>query len=305
MIDTTTALGATTRNKVSPHGRGASNATRPAAHAHHNGTLATTAGACDQSASASATASPAANGKTAQLSPRTPQADVWHLLSGSSRGRPYTTKFMPSTPLAAGMATGVGSLRTAMPTRPPPSCCGAFPSFRLRPSSRSAARAKGVLAQWMHGVVGIDVADDGAIRISRRPRPAGVGVEVELRVDAHAGLVAFVDADRIALPGPRSTSRRKSTGPLTLGLALTDAGVSPVRAFASRDAGGSRWAVGYSSALRRPPAEQLARVVLRRARAGAVAQRRPPLDREFATDCPVRRPGRAALSHRRTRLRCR
>src|SRR5690242_10980216 len=67
MIARSTAAGATTRNAVSPQGRGASNAINPTAHAAHNNTAATRAGLVSQPSSASVNAMPAETGSSAHV----------------------------------------------------------------------------------------------------------------------------------------------------------------------------------------------------------------------------------------------
>jgi hypothetical protein len=66
--DESASNGATTRNNVVPHGRGASSASSPAAHAAHANTVAKRAGPTGQPRTASANASPAVAGSTIHTS---------------------------------------------------------------------------------------------------------------------------------------------------------------------------------------------------------------------------------------------
>ncbi len=124
--------------------------------------------------------------------------------------RPYTTNFMPSTVLAAGIATGVGSL--------PHRDAGAAAALVLRclpdlppvPQLPHRSLREGVLAQWLHGVPGVVVDDNGSFAIAGVVDPRAP-VSAVLQADAHAGLVGFVDA-AVALPRPPRASKRRSPG---------------------------------------------------------------------------------------------
>src|SRR5262249_15034787 len=59
---TRSAAGARTRSNANPSGRGANNATAPATQPAHSRTVATIAGACDQSDNASARIVPTVSG---------------------------------------------------------------------------------------------------------------------------------------------------------------------------------------------------------------------------------------------------
>src|SRR3954451_22561493 len=65
---TKTDAGAMTRSAVRPHGRGASNATKPTAHAAQSNTPATRAGPVAHPSSASVSATPADTGYSAHVS---------------------------------------------------------------------------------------------------------------------------------------------------------------------------------------------------------------------------------------------
>ena len=214
--------------------------------------VATTAGACDQSASASASASPAANGKQRPAEPRTPQEDVRHLLSGSSRGRPYTTNFMPTTVLAAGMATGVGSLPHRDADAAAALVLRCLPELPAAPQLPQRSAREGMLAQWMHGVVGVDVADDGAIRDQRRPRPAGVGGSRTARRRARRRRrVRRRDRRAASRPEARQGAGDRAVDARPRAHRCRRRAVARVRA---RDAGGSRVGRRTRALLRRPPA---------------------------------------------------
>jgi hypothetical protein len=134
----------------------------------------------------------------------------------------------------------------------------------------------------MHGVVGIEVADDGSFAITGDLDPRAA-VTVDLRVDAHAGIVALVDAID-ALPRAPKYVKAQVTGPLTLGTALVHEGIAPSRAYATGTRVAREWALGieryFSSRL-----PDCALVLF--FDEPALVQWRgtsPPLDPELATD---------------------
>jgi hypothetical protein len=189
---------------------------------------------------------------------------------------------MPSTVLAAGMATGVGSLPHRDADAAAALVLRCLPEFPAAPQLPHRSAREGVLAQWMHGVAGVDVADDGTIAVSDDLDPRAA-VEVELRVDAHAGVVAFVDAVE-TLPRAPKQVKVQVTGPLTLGLALRDAGAPAARAFAMGARVAREWSLGLEQyfATRLPDSG----LVLFFDEPSLVRWRRsePPFDSEMATD---------------------
>ncbi|MGH8977333.1 MAG: hypothetical protein ACRDV7_04600 [Acidimicrobiia bacterium] len=149
---------------------------------------------------------------------------------------------MPSTVLAAGMATGVGSLPHRDADAAAALVLRCLPDLPAAPQLPQRSARESILAQWMHGVVGIDVADDGSFAITGDLDPRAA-VTVDLRVDAHAGIVALVDAID-ALPRAPKHVKAQVTGPLTLGTALVREGVTPSRAYATGTRVAREWALG-------------------------------------------------------------
>ncbi|MGQ0823936.1 MAG: hypothetical protein ACT4OX_02705 [Actinomycetota bacterium] len=188
---------------------------------------------------------------------------------------------MPSTVLTAGIATAIGSLAhhdaraaAALVTR----CLPELPAAPQLPNRR-----EGVVTQWLHGVPGVEILDDDTLVLTEHGDPLAP-VCTDLTVATHGGLLAFVD--EIATV-PRAARRVKAqvTGPLTLGVALTAAGLAPTNAFplAARAAGTWARAVEDLFAQRLPDAA----LVLFFDEPALVCWRgdgEPPLDREVATD---------------------
>jgi hypothetical protein len=190
---------------------------------------------------------------------------------------------MPSTVLAAGLATGVGSLPHRDADAAAALVLRCLPDLPAAPQLPQRSARESILAQWMHGVAGIDVADDGSFAITGELDPRA-SVTVDLRVDAHAGIVALVDAID-ALPRAPKYVKAQVTGPLTLGTALLHHGVPKSRAFALGTRLAREWALGIERyfAARLPECtlvlffDEPALVQWR-------AAEDPPLDAEYATD---------------------
>jgi hypothetical protein len=189
---------------------------------------------------------------------------------------------MPSTVFAAGMATGVGSLPHRDANDAAALVFRCLPELPAAPQLPHRNPREGMIAQWMQGVDGVVVDDNGALCVigeldSSRP------VDVELRPDAHAGLLAFIDA-AAAAPRPPARVKAQVTGPLTLGVALERAGVPAAQAFAVAAQVAREWAIAIELyvATRIPDSKLL----LFLDEPALVRWRRDdaPLDRELATD---------------------
>lgn len=183
--------------------------------------------------------------------------------------------------LAAGIATGIGSL--------PHSDAGAAAALVLRclpelPAAPQLPRRSSrelLVAQWASGIPEVRVEADGSL--TRVHADADQPVVASFDDDAHGGLLAFLDvASR--QPTPLRRVKVQVTGPLTLGVALVDAGVPHHVAF-SRGAQAARaWALAVEQlVLAHLPTTDLVlfydepALVLWRDGDG-------PLDREDATD---------------------
>jgi methionine synthase II (cobalamin-independent) len=189
---------------------------------------------------------------------------------------------MPASVLAAGIATGVGSLphrdahdAAALVLR----CLPDLPNVPQLPRRHAL---EGMLAQWLHGVDGVSVAPDGTLRVDGDidPHPT---IEIDFASDAHGGLVAFTDA-ALALDKAPARVKAQVTGPLTLGVTLTRLGVATTHAFpaAARIARDSAIALEQYFAARLPDTA----VIVFFDEPALVEWRgdSPPLDRELASD---------------------
>lgn len=96
---------------------------------------------------------------------------------------------------------------------------------------------EGMVARWLECLPEVVVADDGSIAVE-----SGVSGEPEpdLDTEAHRGLAAFLD--RLAGGGAPPAVKLQVAGPLTLGMALLQAGVPAPRAFTRAADATSAWA---------------------------------------------------------------
>jgi hypothetical protein len=180
------------------------------------------------------------------------------------------------------MATGVGSL--------PHQDAGAAAALVLRclpelpavPQLPCRSPREQMITQALQGVSGVEIARDGSFTVTDALGPH-VAIDTSIDRSAHGGLLAFVDAAN-ALPRPPKRVKVQVAGPLTLGVALSRAGVPRARAFATAARIAREWANAIEAYLR----QQLpgSAVVLFYDEPALVQWRNddPPLDRELATD---------------------
>ena len=221
----TTASGATTRSNVRPHGRGAKSASSPPAHAIHNSAAATVAGSDDHPSSASANAAPHETGSTthsnrAHHSQADDDCTRSILRSSMSHARLATDR------LRTGMATGIGSLPHRDAVEAAACVLRCLPELPCAPQLPHRSPAEAMLAQWT-----------GA---------------PEFTIEAHGGLLAFLDA-AAARPSPPAVVKVQLVGPLTLGVAFRDEGSDLDHAFA----GAVDVCRAWTSALTRLVADRL------------------------------------------------
>jgi len=137
---------------------------------------------------------------------------------------------MPSAVLAAGIATGVGSLPHRNASQAAASVLRCLPDLPAAPQLPARSAYEQMIAQSLRGVAGVAVDGAGHVRVDGA-FDAAAAYDVNLDAEGDAGLLAFVD---VAASAPRPPRRVKAqlTGPLTLGTALARAGVPPDAAFA-------------------------------------------------------------------------
>jgi hypothetical protein len=157
-----------------------------------------------------------------------------------------------------------------------------LPGLPAAPQLPSRTPLEGMIAQWLRALPEVVLADDGTIeRIDLSAVEAPIVVTFD--ATAHGGLLAFLKhASR--QPQPPALVKVQLTGPLTLGIALADAGVPVPIAFERAGVLARTWA----RALDHLVADQLpsSELVLFFDEPGLVAFRdgEAPIDRERATD---------------------
>lgn len=146
----------------------------------------------------------------------------------------------PRTALPAGLATGIGSLPHTDAATAANVSLRLLPGLPAIPQLPRRSAHESMNAQWLRALPEVVVGDDGSISIDDDADPDGP-LDFSFDEFAHGGLLAFVEH---AAKLPRRPTRVKAqiTGPLTLGVALTELGVPEDFAFprASRVARG--WA---------------------------------------------------------------
>jgi hypothetical protein len=127
------------------------------------------------------------------------------------------------------MATAIGS----MPHRDAQSAAAlvlrCLPDVPAAPQLPCRTPLEGVIAQWAGAVPGVVVHDNGTLELAGPIDPLAP-LQPEFTNDAHAGLLTFLDVAATQLRQPRQV-KLQVVGPLTLGVALVDAGADAELAF--------------------------------------------------------------------------
>lgn len=192
---------------------------------------------------------------------------------------------MPSGPdgdsLAPGLATSIGSLPHTDPRAAAQLVLARHPSLPAAPELPRRARDEGVIQRSVRALPEVRIARDGTIHVD--PALQDAPIRPVLDDVAHAGTLAFVDAVAASKQPPRRV-KMQTAGPLTLGLALFDAGMPRARAFRR----GAQLARAWATALEDVVADRLpgTSLVLFFDEPGLVVWRDddPPLDHEAAVD---------------------
>jgi len=189
---------------------------------------------------------------------------------------------MPSAVLAAGIATGVGSLPHRDPSQAASAVLRCLPDLAAAPQLPLRSARERMLAQALHGVPGLDVAETGEVLVDAS-FDANAAYDAHIDAEADGGLLAFVDAV-VAMPRRPRRVKAQLTGPLTLGTALARAGVRTGDAFAFAGRAARARARAIESVFREKLPDSS--LVLFFDEPALVLWRddRAPLDRELATD---------------------
>lgn len=183
----------------------------------------------------------------------------------------------PSWPV--GVATGIGSLPHLDPAAAAQLVLEVTAALPAAPQLPRRSPLEQMVVQWVRALPEVRVEPDGTF--SLRPQAGQGPLSTTFDADAHAGLLAFVDA--AASVAPRRV-KLQCTGPLTLTLALQAAGLPVDRALTRATDCARSWA-GALAALataRLPSAIPL--VVFDEPGLVAWSRRRAPVDRDTAID---------------------
>jgi hypothetical protein len=150
---------------------------------------------------------------------------------------------MPDTVFVPGMATAIGSLPHRDAAAAAALVLRCLPELPAAPQLPIRTPLEGFVAQWARAIVGLEVEADGALTPASH-FDAHADIVPIFDSLAHGGLLAFLDAAE-ALPTPPRRVKVQCAGPLTLGVALVDAGVDSDDAFEL----GARTARAWARAL--------------------------------------------------------
>ncbi|MBW8827534.1 MAG: hypothetical protein JF603_14460, partial [Acidobacteria bacterium] len=128
--------------------------------------------------------------------------------------------------LKAGMVTSVGSLPHRDADAAAAFILRQHPDLPAAPQLPRRSPLEGMIPQAARGISGVTVRADGSLSIEREALDPN-GAAAALDSHSHAGLLAFLASSA----GRTGAVKLQLTGPVTLGLALADAGVRPEDAF--------------------------------------------------------------------------
>jgi len=137
---------------------------------------------------------------------------------------------MKAVNLRVGTASAIGSLPHRHVDAAVALAMAACPDLPTAPSLPRLDRREGMLSQGAWGLRGVDIGEDGVLRLTGTLDPADpFAGEPGIDGPAFAALRAFLHANRHRT----APIKLQLTGPVTLGLALVEAGAPVDRAFAT------------------------------------------------------------------------
>lgn len=126
-----------------------------------------------------------------------------------------------------GTAMGVGSLPHTDPVAAAEMVLAVHPELPAAPQLPGIEGPAGMIGQWAGGIAGVTVHPDGRLEVDGAAVADAPPVPVDFDSDAHVGLRAFLGC----AAGRVETVKVQLTGPVTMGLALVDAGAPREVAF--------------------------------------------------------------------------
>lgn len=134
---------------------------------------------------------------------------------------------MTEASLRAGMATGIGSLPHAEPSEAARFVIAHLPDLPSAPQLPKRRLAEGMVAQAAAGIPGVRARRGGVLVVDHDRFDPAAPVVAALDGDGWAGTRVFLDA----VASRRRPIKLQLTGPVTLGLALLEAGIGSHDAF--------------------------------------------------------------------------
>ncbi len=131
-------------------------------------------------------------------------------------------------PLQAGLVTSGGSLPHADPLAAALFALEEQPDLPAAPQLPALTPLEGMVAQWAWGIPGVTVAGDGSLAVDPAALDPDAPVDPGLDRPGHEGLRTFLDL----VSGRTQAVKLQLTGPVTLALALAEAGAPAERALA-------------------------------------------------------------------------
>jgi hypothetical protein len=131
--------------------------------------------------------------------------------------------------IGAGTATAIGSLPHRDAHAAAALTLRCLPELPAAPQLPLRSKREGVVAQWVAAIPGVVVHDNGTFELTTAVDPFGA-LHPTFDMETHSGLLTFLE---VALRQPKPPKRVKVqfAGPLTLGVALANAGLDPELAF--------------------------------------------------------------------------
>lgn len=154
-----------------------------------------------------------------------------------------------------------------------------MPALPAAPQLPRRSALEGMLAQAVRGIEGVGVAADGSLVVETDELSVSCAAPV-IDGSSHGGLLAFLAAAN----GRDDPVKFQLTGPVTLGLALVDAGAPPETAFMLAGESTRSMATALLRLVRRRLPRALAVVFLDEPGLVALGRGPAPVSREAATD---------------------
>lgn len=134
--------------------------------------------------------------------------------------------------LSTGLCTSIGSLPHDDPDEAAALVLARTPELPAAPQLPGRSPKEGMIAQSAHGIPGIEVLDDGTLRVDDdavvSATADGLPVDAPIGPEHDAGFLAFLHL----IQGRTDPVKVQLTGPVTLGLSLARAGLPYQSAFA-------------------------------------------------------------------------